>query len=277
MKPIYLLLLALLLPLLTHAQSKAQLKEEIAKVVHFDTKITHDEIPGYVIGIIVGDSMFTYGYGQIAKEIEQVPDENSLFEVGSVTKLFTASLAGLLADEGVFSHDSPLNDCLPKKYRNSKLDHVTIGSLLTHTSGLPKIPNSIGLYEEETNNPYAHYSKELLLDYYSDFVPETQYLPVSRKKKKRKAKKAKPSEKLKEKQVDYIYSHLNYALLEVAMEHVTGQTYEALMQDRVFSKVGMHQSLTQCTSGEEAERLTPGYARNGLKAAPRNVASFGGT
>ncbi len=250
------------------AQDKAQLKEEIAKVVHFDTGISHEKIPGYVIGIIVGDSIFTYGYGQKAKDIAEVPNENTLFEIGSVTKVFTASLVGILSDEGLMNHDAPLNEYLPKKYRNPKLKEVTISSLLTHTSGLPKMPTPFGIYEEETDNPYAHYSKQLLLEFYADFEPVSVQQKIKKKRKKRKQKvKA-------ETPVEYIYSHLNYALLEVALEYTTGQTYDELLDQRIFSQVGMPQSFGNFASEEQADLLTTGYGRNGKEAKPWDFASF---
>jgi len=275
MKSQLILLLIILGASSVFAQDRAQLKEEIAKVVHFDTEINHDKIPGYVIGIIVGDSVFTYGYGQTAKDLPESPNENSLFEIGSVTKLFTASLAGLLADEGLISHEGLLNDYLPEKYRNPRLQYVTIASLLTHTSGLPKMPTPFGIYEEETDNPYAHYSKELLLEFYANFEPEEKNKigrKTGKKKKKKKQKSVDP-----EKSIDYIYSHLNYALLEVAMEQVTGQSYDQLLSERIFSQVGMAQSFTKFNSEEQAALLTAGYGRSGLKAKPWDFASFAGS
>lgn len=263
-------LLILLFSLSAIAQNKAQLKEEIAKVVHFDTEISHEKIPGYVIGIIVGDSIFTYGYGQKSKDLAEVPDEHTLFEIGSVTKVFTSSLVGILSDEGLMDHDAPLNNFLPKKYRNSKMQSVTISSLLTHTSGLPKMPTPFGIYEEETDNPYAHYSKELLLEFYADFEPEASQQPT---KKKRKRKRNKANIEV-ETPVEYIYSHLNYALLEVAIEQVTGQSYSELMDERIFNQVGMLKSFTNFNSEEQTKLLTAGYARNGMEAKPWDFASF---
>lgn len=270
------ILLALFFSLNCFAQDKEQLKEEIAKVIHFDTDINHDKIPGYVIGIIVGDSMYTYGYGQKSKELEEAPDENSLFEIGSVTKLFTASLAGILADEGLLDHDESLNSYLPKKYVNSRLDYITIGSLLTHTSGLPKMPTPFGIYEKETNNPYAHYSKDLLLDFYKNFEPDFNE-EFSKKGKRKKHKKKKVEPEVEPTQIDYIYSHLNYALLEVAMELVTGKSYHELMEEKIFSQIGMDHSFTQLNSEEGTDLLTAGYGRNGMKAAPWDFASFRGS
>ncbi|MFT4665163.1 MAG: D-alanyl-D-alanine-carboxypeptidase/D-alanyl-D-alanine-endopeptidase [Polaribacter sp.] len=261
-------LLVFLFSFSVFAQDKSQLKEEIAKVVHFDTEISHERIPGYVIGIIVGDSVFTYGFGQKAKEVEEVPDENTLFEIGSVTKVFTSSLLGVLSDEGLMSHEAPLNDYLPKKYRNSKLQNVTISSLLTHTSGLPKMPTPFGIYEEETDNPYAHYSKELLLEFYADFEPVHRQ-QTTKKKRRKKLKEAEVKAP-----VEYIYSHLNYALLEVAMENITGQSYDELLDERIFSQVGMPQSFANFAAEEQANLLTAGYGRNGSEAKPWTFASF---
>jgi CubicO group peptidase (beta-lactamase class C family) len=260
------ILLSFLFSLVAAGQDKKQLKEEIDKIIHFDTDISHDKIPGYVIGIIVADSVFTYGYGQKSKEELVAPDANTLFEIGSVTKLFTASLAGLLADEGLMSHDAPLNTYLPEAFQNPKLEHITIGSLLTHTSGLPKMPTMFGIHEAETDNPYAHYSKDLLLEFYSKYEPESDEKPSDVKQKKQKESQ--------EKNVTYNYSHLNYALLEVAIEAVSGQSFATLLEQRILNKIGMNNSFMEVPKETEEEALTVGYSRSGLEATPWEFASF---
>jgi CubicO group peptidase (beta-lactamase class C family) len=258
------ILLSFLLSLAATGQDKQQLKEEIDKIIHFDTDISHDKIPGYVIGIIVGDSVFTYGYGQKSKESLETPNANTLFEIGSVTKLFTASLTGLLADEGLLSHETPLNKYLPEAYQNPKLDKITIGSLLTHTSGLPKMPTLFGVHESETDNPYAHYSKDLLLEFYSKYEPEISKIPSDKKKKKPKGQH--------ETDVAYNYSHLNYALLEVAIEEVSGQSFSTLLEQRIFNKIGMSNSFVDVP--KDTVVLNVGYSRNGMEATPWEFASF---
>ena len=265
MKYIFFVFLFFFLAEAIPAQDREQLKEEIDKIIYFDTQITHDKIPGYLLALIVGDSVFYYGYGSLSANDTHPPDKHTLFEVGSVTKLFTASLVGLLADEGLVHYDSSLNHYLPAAYRNPKLSHINIGSLLTHTSGLPKKPSGFGIYEKETDNPYAHYSKELLLDFYKNFDPHS-ILGTPIKKKRKFLKKNKP-------QVNYQYSHLNYALLEVAIEAVSGKSYQSLLYEKLFQPLGMKDSYIELAKADSIP-LATGYNRAGTEAKAWDFASF---
>ncbi len=248
-----------------NAQDRQQLKEEIDKIIHFDTQISHDAIPGFVIGIIVGDSTFVYGYGQQSKKSASPPDENTLFEIGSATKVFTATLVGLLADDGLLDRDSSANKYLPLPYRNPLLNHITVGHLLTHTSGLPKMPTGLGQFEQTPNDPYAHYPKEALLSFFRDFQPTAP--PPTLKKKHKKVRNIN----------NYQYSHVNYALLEVMVEEITQQDFSELLGERVFAKAKMENSFIKWDDDGEPENMAPGYTRSGKEVAAWQFSSFGGS
>lgn len=175
------------------AQMRANLEEEINKIIRFDTEINNQNNPGYIIGVVVGDSSFVFPYGTIREDTLLAPNRETLFEVGGMTKVFTAALVHLLVAEEKIHYDSTLNSYLPAAYQNPNCADIRIVDLLYHTSGLPRMPLEFGAKEKEANNPYAHYTKKDLLEFYRDFQPIE--LPGK-----------------------YLYSNLAYGLLEIVLE-----------------------------------------------------------
>ena len=235
------------------AQDRAQLQEEIEKVIHFETEISHDNIPGFTIGVIFKDSTFIYNYGHQSKKSDLVLTDSSLFEIGSISKVFTASLVSILVEEGLMSYEASLNSYLNSKCKNVALDGITIAHLLNHSSGLPKMPVDFGAHEKELNNPYAHYSKKQLLDFYKDFQPV----------------KRGPKEPI------YLYSNVNYGLLEIAIEKATGKTYDEVLYEKILEPAGMQHTFTSLDSKSDSQQtLVNGYSRNGSSATPWTFQSF---
>ncbi len=235
------------------AQDRAQLREEIDKVIHFETEISHDNIPGFTIGVIFQDSTYIYNYGHQSKKNDLILTDSSLFEIGSVTKVFTASLVSILVEEGVMSYEAPFNSYLKSKCQNNELDDITIAQLLNHSSGLPKMPVDFGAHEKELNNPYAHYSKKQLLNFY----------------KKHKPGKRNPKESA------YLYSNVNYGLLEIAIENATGKSYEAILEEKILQPAGMiHTFASSDSKRTDRQPLTKGYSRNGKATSPWAFKSF---
>ena len=76
----------------SHAQGKDKMEKELNKIIAFDAEIDFNKVPGMVIGIIQGDSTYIYGYGSLSKDKDVIPRNNSIFELGGITKVFTASL-----------------------------------------------------------------------------------------------------------------------------------------------------------------------------------------
>ena len=68
---------------------------------------------GLTIGILRHDSLFTFGYGETATGTGRIPNDSTLFEIGSVTKTFTAALLADAVRRGVVHLDDPVSQYLP--------------------------------------------------------------------------------------------------------------------------------------------------------------------
>lgn len=196
-------------------QMKEDIRTEIDKIIYYDTEIKAKTIPGFMIGLFYEDSIFTYDYGFADLAQKNVLTDSSVFELGGLSKVFTALLVDILVEEKLLQYDQTVNSLLEAPYQNKALAKLTILDLISHQSGFPKLPYEFGVKEKEPGNPYAHYTKGDLLEFYRDYMPE------------RKAKRR------------YAYSFVNYALLEVLIENVTGQNYEDAITTRVFQALNM--------------------------------------
>ncbi|MDH3649248.1 MAG: beta-lactamase family protein [Saprospiraceae bacterium] len=228
----------------------AQLEEvrtEVEKIIHYDTNIDMDQLPGFVLSIIDRDSIYTLPFGTCERSKSVSPNALTLFEIGGLTKVFTALLCHQLESEGFLDLSRPYNSYLPIVYRNKHLDDLTIESLLNHTAGLPKIPTDLGSKVRKPGTRYGDYSEEDLLHFYANLTPEDL--------------------------VDsYSYSHLNYALIQHAITDRTKKNLEDLFQQYIFIPLEMYN-----TSLYPTEPVTAGYDRAGRKTKVWNLQRFAGS
>ena len=114
-----------------HAQ-KENLRLEIEKLIYYDTEINHKKTPGFIVGIIDGDSTYTIPFGNSQKNKKALLNEYDIFELGSITKVVTSSLISILVAEGILSYDIPINEYLPEQYRNPRLNRLNLNNLINH-------------------------------------------------------------------------------------------------------------------------------------------------
>mgnify|MGYP001815428281 FL=1 len=104
-----------------------------------------------------------YGGGVVAPGSDQVPDENSQYEIGSITKSFTHLLLAELVEMDRVGYDTTIGDLLGADFelRNAAVGDITLLQLATHRSGLPRMPGDFA----PTNplDPYQGYDSEALL------------------------------------------------------------------------------------------------------------------
>ena len=242
------------------AQDRAHLKKQIDKIIHYDTELKLSETPGLVIGVKIQDSIYFYGFGSVSKEFDKMPNENTIFEIGGLTKAFTGSLVSALVADGQMDYEKSFNEYIPVDEKNDELQKVTIDQLVTHTSKMPRMPMEFGVKELVDNNPYAYYTQNDLMTFYKNYIP----LELNSKKKKKK----------KDKNVDnYLYSHLNYALLERAIEKSQNQNFENVLATRVLNPIGLNDTRIQL-SKEQQKRLATGYTTSGHSTPPWTFQSF---
>ena len=233
------------------AQLEENLKEQIDKIILYDTEINLEKTPGIMIGVKVQDSIYYFGYGSTSKDSVKIPDENTLFEIGGLTKVFTGSLVSLLANEGTLDLEASFNSYLPENENNTSTENITINQLLTHTSGMPRMPNEFGVKEIEQNNPYAHYTYNDLMEFYRDYIPFLD----------------------KKKKDNYLYSHLNFALLERAIQRVMKTGYEKALLQKILQPLNMSDTRVVLSENQK-NRLAAGYSVSGMKTPMWKFSSF---
>ncbi|NHV08741.1 beta-lactamase [Cronobacter turicensis] len=94
------------------------------------------QIPGMAVAVSVNGETHFWHYGVASKATRKPVDEKTLFEIGSLSKTFTATLASKAQQEGKLDFSAPASRYLPA-LKGSAFDHVTLLNLATHTSGLP--------------------------------------------------------------------------------------------------------------------------------------------
>ena len=165
----------------------------------------------------------------------------SIFEIGSVTKVFTATLLADLVQDGVVAFDDPvaayLPDAPPVKERP-----ITLEDLSTHRSGLPRLPAGLLLrgMTVERADPYAGLDDERMLQAIRETTP-----------------KRAPGLK-------FGYSNYGAGLLGYALARAAGTTYDRLVADRITGPLGLADTGIAVPPGAE-HRLATGHRRWGRR------------
>ncbi|NSX05778.1 beta-lactamase [Cupriavidus gilardii] len=133
------------LSLPTHAADDAD-TARMAAIVDAAVRpaIEQHRLPGMAVGVTVDGKRYFFNYGQTARQGGRPVTETTLFEIGSVSKTFAATLAAYAEAKGKLSLQDPVSRHLPA-LRGGTFDKVTLLHLATHTSGLPlAVPERIG-------------------------------------------------------------------------------------------------------------------------------------
>jgi D-alanyl-D-alanine-carboxypeptidase/D-alanyl-D-alanine-endopeptidase len=121
---------------------------------------------GMVVGITEAKSHFVVSYGCRDARTGGPVNEKTIFEIGSITKLFTALLLSDMANRGELRLDEPVAELLPAgthvPVRHGRA--ITLRDLASHYSGLPRVPTDLGR-EDHPDDPYAKYTAEKLYQF----------------------------------------------------------------------------------------------------------------
>ena len=184
---------------------------------------------GAVIGVIDDKGARFFSYGKTEKKGIPIHEE-TLFEIGSLTKLFTALLLAVLDEEGTVDIDAPVGRYLPETRLSLQKEGkpVTLRHLATHTSSLPRIPAIMA--SADFTNPYASFGEAELLTCLKRDPFEGTFLPGEA----------------------YRYSNLGYGLLGYLMGKVTQTPYEELLREKVLDPLGLSRTRISAEGYEMA-------------------------
>lgn len=203
--------------------------------------IQHDASYGMVIGVYKDGKSFIKGYGTVNKESATVPSASTVFQIASVSKLFTASLLQILCDEGILKMDATLAELIGGSMALSPAaQRVTLKQLATHTSGFPSIPKPLEIKatdlagkENLMQNPYSHLGPKYLFD----------YLETTDGKRE-------PGR--------FEYSNFGMGLLGHVLEFVTKKSLESLAAEKLLAPLDMRNTAIALTP-EMKKHLAQGY------------------
>lgn len=153
--------------LLTHVVVGQELKTVIDSIAK--THFSDISNAGLSIGIIHNGDISHYYYGgKCAHHIKDI-DSTTLFEIGSVTKLYTAFILASLETERKINRFDLLSKYLPKNVTKGKMwtSQIRLIDLATHTSGLPEFDNTKSLMTFkgfDENNPYGLFTKDFMME-----------------------------------------------------------------------------------------------------------------
>lgn len=170
------------------------------------------------IGIIKNGALDFVGLKNENGQALEVDNHKNVFEIGSISKVFTATLLAQLALDNKLELEDAINGYTVVPFQgDTKFSFV---QLANHTSGLPRLPTNIAL-GRAAENPYQHYGETQLKTYLSKEL-ERSIGPKG----------------------SYLYSNLGPGLLAYIISEIEDQSYESLLQSKIFSKYNMSSSAT---------------------------------
>ena len=224
--------LSAILLILFSSQSYSQNKQKNAKILSkFDKyaeQVCKDwKIPGVSIAVTKDNEMIfskSYGVRDISNPIP-VTNE-SVYQIGSISKSFTAGVLASLVDDGLVNWNDTVKNILPDldMYDDWVEENLTVKELLLHRTGLK---GQAGTYI-----PNLGYDRDDIYQMFKDIKPNTSFREV------------------------YAYNNITFIIAAKIIEKITGKTWEENVQTRIFNPLGMTQSSMNETgwlaAGEKA-------------------------
>lgn len=202
---------------------------------------------GMAVGIVQQGRPRVVVYGKQDSGEARSVAADTLFEIGSLTKVFTALLLADMAHRNEVRFDDPVDRYLPSGIRTPQRNGraMTLADLATHTSGLPLFPPFIG-------NPLEVLSRYTAPDLRSWLTG----LVLSR-----------------EPGAQWEYSNVGYGLLGLALANKAGTAYDALLERRITRPLGLKDTALHPT-GEAARRLARGHDSKLAQMPPLELGIF---
>jgi serine-type D-Ala-D-Ala carboxypeptidase/endopeptidase len=159
-------------------------------------------------------------YGSPGTADNRKLDGDTVFEIGSITKVLTALILADMVERGEVAMTDPVANYLPASVKVPEFQGkpITLLDLATYTSGLPNMPDNFALSPRDPNfwiNPFADYTVDRLYAFLSGHA--LQYEPGTH----------------------YEYANLGFGLLGHALARRAGKSYEALLVERICGPLGL--------------------------------------
>lgn len=194
-----------------------------------DSVYQKEKVPGIFVAVLNNAKRNYLSVGYANPDTEKKFDSTTIFEIGSITKTFTAYiLMSVLHEKGISDTASIINYLPDSVQINKTLQGISFLSLMNHTSGLPRLPTNMKI--KNVRQPYENYTENDLYAYLKTCTP-------------------KPDGKSN-------YSNLGAGLAGVLAERITGKTYAQLLDRYIFLPFKM---VTEANSVANSNNNSQGY------------------
>lgn len=189
---------------------------------------------GIVVGVVDAKGRRITAYGSLAKDDKRPLNGDTVFEIGSITKVFTGLALMDMVQKGEVSLTDPVSKYLPRAVRMPERNgrKITLQDLATQSSGMP-----VGPSNADRSNLFAGYSKEQLYEFLSGYQLTRD--PGSL----------------------FEYSTIGVSLLGHALSLRDGKDYDGMVRARILEPLGMNNTGITL-SPEMKARLAPGHGFN---------------
>jgi len=196
--------------------------------------------PSIAIGVLDSNGVHYYSFGR-TKQGGKLVNEHTIYEIGSITKTFTAILLADAVQKGLVSLDDPVQKYLPGSVHIPKWEgaEITLGNLSDHTSSLPRMPDNFD--PADPTNPYADYTEQRMYDFINGWELTR---PIGS---------------------EYEYSNLAQGLLGHILALRADTDYETLLLLTILTPLEMHETTITLTK-EMKEHLAHAHS-NGAEGA----------
>ena len=205
------------------------------------------KIPGVSIGLIKNSNTEFFNYGVIEKDIVLAPTKDTVYEIASISKIFTSTLLAILQKEKLLAKDDFVVKYIPELANIPKFEKITLYHLATHTSGLPNLPQKLIILNIlallKPSNAYrelSQFSKSDLINYFSKSRLKTQ-----------------PG-------IEWNYSNGTVGLLGHIFEKITNSSYDELVKNKICNILGMKDTGIHLLESHK-DRMASGHSYFGGK------------
>ena len=206
-------------------------KERLSALIQnaADSIYKKESLPGIFVGILNNGERQFFNAGFADPEKEMRYNSATMFEIGSITKTFTAYVLTAVLMENKIVDTAFIIKYLPDSVRqNQNLKGIRFLNLMNHTSGLPRLPDNLKL--DSSRQPYENYGADNLFSFLKNCKP-------------------KPN-------AQYEYSNLGAGLAGVLAERISEKTYAALLDQYIFLPFKM---VTPANTIAATENKSTGY------------------
>ncbi|HWY11933.1 MAG TPA: serine hydrolase [Bacteroidia bacterium] len=232
------------------------------KITDWDLKLdsivkdymTNAQNCGITIAIYQNKKVMYYNYGETKRGTNQLPNNKTIYEIGSISKTFTGILLARAVTDKKVKLNDPVKKYLGEDYKNLayKDKDIELVHLANHTARVDRVPFNLAMQPNYSDqNPYKNYSKQMVYAYMKQMQPDA--FPGTKNE----------------------YSNLGMALLGIIEEKVYNKTYEELITEYICKPLDMPDTKITLND-DELKRFATGYAQDGTETPHWDLGDLAG-